>query len=115
MSTPFLSIISSTQLGDSLDSNKGLDKSINVVILFTLITVLVKMGLSTLTFQDSFGFLIVVSLFLALRITDYLYPKRPDLFLALEKCNNELSELKSKLDAIESDMTGVKFGLKTRP
>ena len=97
-----------------MDSNKGLDKAISILILFTLITVLVKMGLSILTFQDSFGFLIVVSLFLASRITDFLFPKRPDLFLALEKCNNELSEIKSKLDDLESDMTGVKFGLKTR-
>lgn len=75
--------------------------------LLIILTFFVKLLMSTLNIPDAIGLLVVASVSLAAKVVDYKYPKRPDFY-------SDLELLKSKVDELEHDMTGVKFGLKTR-
>ena len=97
-----------------MDSDKRLEQVSKYLIISTLVIATVKMILSTLTTQDVIGLSLVLIISQAARVVDYKYPKRPDLFSEVELLNNKIAELESKFDNLEHDMTGVKFGLKTR-
>ena len=101
-------------LGDFLDSDKRLEQVNKYLIVSTLVITIVKMILSTLTTQDAFSVSSILIILLGARVVDYKYPKRPDLFSDVELLNIRIADMESKFDNLEHDMTGVKFGLKTR-
>jgi len=94
--------------------DKRLEQVNKYLIVSTLVITIVKMILSTLTTQDVLGLSLVLIIYQASRVLDYKYPKRPDLFSEVQSLRERIFELESKFDGLEHDMTGVKFGLKTR-
>lgn len=97
-----------------MDSDKRLEQVNKYLIVSTLVITIVKMILSTLTTQDAFSVSSILIILLGARVVDYKYPKRPDLFSDVELLNIRIADMESKFDNLEHDMTGVKFGLKTR-
>lgn len=97
-----------------MDSDKSLEQVNKYLIVSTLVITIVKMILSTLTTQDVIGLSLVLIISQAARVIDYKYPKRPDLFSDVEHLNIRIADMESKFENLEHDMTGVKFGLKTR-
>lgn len=97
-----------------MDSDKRLEQVSKYLIVSTLVIALVKLILSTLTTQDVICILAILIVSQAARVVDFKYPKRPDLFSEVESLQKKLADMESKFDGLEHDMTGVKFGLKTR-
>jgi hypothetical protein len=97
-----------------LVSDKSLEQVSKYLIISTLVIAIVKLILSTLTTQDVLCILAILTVSQAARVLDYKYPKRPDLFSEVESLHKKISDIESKYDVLENDMTGVKFGLKTR-
>ncbi len=100
--------------GTYLGSRKGLVTAIDVIILFTILIGLVKISMSTLTTPDGLGLFIILTVSLAARVVDYKYPKRPDLFSDMLQAQMQIESMKVKIENLESEMTGVRFGLKQK-
>lgn len=102
------------QQGTSLESRKGLAIVLDIIFLFTISIGLVKIFMSTLTTSDGLGLFIILTVSLAARVVDYEYPKRPDLYLEMKNVEIDLTLMKTRIENLESEMTGVRFGLKNR-
>lgn len=97
-----------------MDSDKRLEYFNKYLIASTLVVAIVKIIISTLTLPDVLALILIPVISLAARVVDYKYPKRPDLFSEIELLNIRIHDVETKTDELESDMTGVKFGLKQR-
>lgn len=96
--------------GESLGFNKQDQRLVMVFEILSILSVIVlvfKLALSSLTLADVMGVVTLLLVSQAARVVDYKYPRRPDLFPQVE-------ELTKKVESLEHDMTGVKFGLKSR-
>lgn len=97
--------------GMFLESRKGLVLVIDILLIVTVLIGLVKIALSTLVLSEGLGLFVVLSSLLAARVVDYKFPKRPDLYHDMKQIQDLQSAMLTKIENLESDMTGVRFGL----
>lgn len=70
-----------------------------------------KLIFSGLSISDCLGALILLITTQAVRIVDYNFPKRPDLFVEMDALKKLNQDLLQKTDELERDVTGLKFGM----
>lgn len=65
---------------------------------------------SSFTTAQAIGGLVLFGAVQAKAVTEYLYPKRPDLYKDVEELRALTKEVKTKAESIETDVTALKFG-----
>lgn len=91
-----------------LEFKKVINEYQNPIFLWVLFA---KLCFAGLTLTDCLGALIILVTIQAVRVIDYLFPKRPNLFNELSLVQDQINIIKSKSEELEHDVTSLKFGI----
>lgn len=84
-------------------------------VFFGVIAVFVaKMLALGLTISDALALFVILAGLIGRSISDYLYPKRPDLFREMLEIKKSIDDVRAKSDEHERDLTALKFGAARR-
>lgn len=75
---------------------------------------LIKLMIMGLNLSDCLGAFVILAAQLVTPIVQNKYPKQPDLFKEITELELRLLTSEAKIDAVESDVTGLKFGMTSK-
>lgn len=88
---------------------KPSDIQIEEIFIAITVVVFMKLALLGITYQESLGALVLLLSLLAAKVIYYKFPKRPDLYSEMSLLQQTMNEYITKVEGLESDVTGLKF------